>query len=62
MDAINTTGTTPDAFRYVFLQRPRCPVCESAELKTLRTNQVDGVTSRRTECRECRHKFFVIVE
>ena len=62
MDPTPTNGTMPDATRYVFIMKARCPVCESAELKTLRTNKVDGVTSRRTECRECRHKFFVIPE
>jgi hypothetical protein len=59
MDAIDTNA---DALRYVFIERPRCPVCSSPDLKTLRSVTADGVTSRRTECLGCHHKFFVVLD
>ncbi len=48
----------------VFIERPRCPVCESASLKTLRSiaDQGDGTSARRTACRKCGHRFTVVVE
>ncbi len=53
-----------ESLRYVFIARPRCPVCESANLHTIRsrTDRVEGVTTRRTICRGCGHKFFVVIE
>ncbi len=59
-----TTADAAESLRYVFVERPRCPVCESADLHTLRsrTDQAEGVTTRRTECRGCGHRFFVILE
>ena len=61
-----STQTTPDTSeltRYIFHSRPRCPACESPNLKTLRsTSQSDGSTTRRTLCRQCGHRFFIILE
>lgn len=52
-----------EAARYVFVERARCPVCGSANLQTVRSkNQGDGTIERRTQCRGCHHKFFVVVE
>ena len=52
-----------DSLRYVFVERPRCPACGSGDLQTIRSqNQHDGTTSRRTWCKVCNHRFFVIVE
>lgn len=57
------TTTQPDGTRYIFVVRPRCPVCESPDLKTLRSaKSLDGSVSRRTVCVGCGHRFFVIVE
>ena len=54
---------TTDTMRYIFLERPRCPVCDSCDLQTLRSQrQSDGSTKRRTQCKTCRHKFFIILE
>ncbi len=49
--------------RYVFIQRPRCPRCASPDLKTQKTidNGDDSIT-RETKCRECNHRFFIVVE
>jgi len=55
---------TADApLRYVFIDRPRCPACDSTDLQTIRSqDQHDGTTARRTTCKACGHRFFVIVE
>jgi hypothetical protein len=66
---MNTTGpdaNADDSLRYVFIQRiiVQCPGCHSTDLKTLRskTDKSDGSVSRRTLCKACGHRFFVIVE
>jgi len=52
-----------ESVRYVFIERARCPACGSTDLQTIRSRpQGDGTTERRTQCRGCHHKFFVIVE
>lgn len=49
--------------RYVFIEKARCPVCDSADLQTIRSeDQGDGSVKRRTVCRDCSHKFFVVAE
>lgn len=59
--ADDPTGT--DALRYVFVERARCPACGSADLQTVRSkDQGDGTVERRTQCRGCFHRFFVVVE
>ncbi len=56
-------ASTDDLLRYVYIERPRCPVCGSADLRTLRSkDQGDGSVSRRTACQACGRRFFVIVE
>jgi len=59
------TQTEPsgDVGRYVFVTKARCPECGSADLQTKRSKtQADGSIERRTWCRGCNHKFFVILE
>jgi hypothetical protein len=54
-------GAEPD--RYVFIERAKCPACDSPNLQTIRSQrQDDGTTRRRTRCRTCEHLFFVVVE
>jgi DNA-directed RNA polymerase subunit M/transcription elongation factor TFIIS len=49
--------------RYVFVERPRCPICNSAKLRTVRTERHgDESVTRHTRCCDCRAKFFVVVE
>jgi len=49
--------------RYVFLERPRCPKCGGADLQTIRSQRhPDGTVERRTQCRLCFHRFFVVWE
>ena len=48
----------PAGSRYVFVSRPKCPLCGATKLKTLRTQQQgDGTISRRTLCLACGHRF-----
>ncbi|MEX0774674.1 MAG: hypothetical protein WD042_03050 [Phycisphaeraceae bacterium] len=48
----------------LYLERPRCPACESPDLRTLRSvaNQGDGSTRRRTVCKSCGHRFSIVIE
>ncbi len=64
MSTIGQDATKDDSRRYVFIERPRCPECGSTHLRTIRSksDKNDGSTSRRTVCKACGHKFFVIVE
>ena len=50
--------------RYVFVTRPRCPECNSAELRAYKTiKSEDGlVVTRYTLCLKCRHRFLTISE
>ena len=61
-----TTDTEPmagESLRYVYIERARCPACGSADLQTIRSkDQGDGTVARRTQCRQCFHKFVVVVE
>jgi hypothetical protein len=64
-DGTNTTDDPAGAEwdRLVFIVRPRCPRCGSADLQTIRSkDQGDGTVERRTQCRSCFHRFFVVVE
>ena len=62
----NVEASTTDAAeldRYVYIRRARCPICESPELKTQKTvDNGDDSLTRETKCRECGHRFFVVVE
>jgi len=52
-----------ESLRYVFVERPRCPACGSADLKTNKTTRdPDGSACRDTKCRDCGWHFFVVVE
>ena len=48
----------------VFLERPRCPVCECHELETVRSygDQGDGSLLQRKRCKDCGHKFKIVWE
>lgn len=47
----------------VYVERPRCPYCDSVDLATKRTrSEADGSASRSTHCRDCGKRFLVIVE
>lgn len=47
----------------VFIERPKCPTCGSAELKTRRTTRnEDASVSRDTVCQECDQHFIVVVD
>lgn len=60
VDISNDAG---ERLRYVFIEKARCPACGSAALQTIRSkDQGDGTTERRTQCRVCFHRFFVVVE
>lgn len=49
--------------RYVFLERPRCPECESTSLQTIRSQlQEDDSRKRTIRCRVCGTRFFLILE
>ena len=62
-DDQHQNASTDDSLRYVYIERPRCPVCGSTNLQTIRSkDQRDGSVSRRTACKECGHRFFVIVD
>jgi hypothetical protein len=55
--------TGAERFRYVYVERPRCPSCGSASLLAIRSkSHDDGTTERRVQCQGCYHKFFLILE
>ena len=59
----STDGDPAESMRYVYIERPRCPLCDSVSLKTVHSeDQNDGSVKRDTRCRDCGHRFFVVVE
>ena len=61
MDATTDNPPRGEHDRYVFLPLPRCPLCESLDLKLLRTEHRDELSiTRRFRCTECKHVFFVV--
>lgn len=53
----------PRPDRYVFIQRPRCPQCESLDLQTTKSKMGDDCSRMRwTRCRSCNHRFIVVAE
>ena len=67
MTAPTTTDVTitdaSEADRYVFCDRPRCPLCGGVRLRIIRSWKDSEVESRQwKECRneECGHRFFVV--
>ena len=58
-----STSDAAESLRYIFVERPRCPRCGSPALKTQKTvNHGDDSITRETKCRDCGHRFFVVVE
>jgi transcriptional regulator NrdR family protein len=56
-------GGGDDRYRYVYIERARCPRCRSADLQSYRsTRDGDGSTSRHTQCRACAWRFIVVIE
>lgn len=64
-----------EADRYVFCERPRCPLCGNTDLKTTRslgaddsdrpldrTRQRRRNDSQRKRCQVCGHKFILVWE
>lgn len=55
--------TRRDDLPVVVVPRPRCPNCQSYDLKTQRSvKDSDGSSTRDTRCRRCRTRFILIVE
>ncbi len=63
-DATPNDDRPRDEREIVTFERPRCPECNSLNLKTNRTvaTDGDGVATRDTRCRACGIRFFVIAE
>ena len=58
-----TDNTTTDPEKWVFMDRAQCPVCESKDLKTIRsTRSNDGSSCQRKECGGCGHRFWLVWE
>lgn len=56
-------ATSPAHDDYVFVLRPRCPGCNSVELRIYKSiSQDDGSVLRYVFCRECGRRFKVIAE
>lgn len=52
-----------DGLRYVFVDRPRCPSCNCAELSAAIRSKRDGdATIQRRECLDCSHRFWLVWE
>ena len=50
-----------DDHRYVYANRPRCPVCRSSDLQTTRSiDNGDGTRTQSKHCRTCDHSFELI--
>jgi hypothetical protein len=60
----NSTETDQsEGGRYVFCVLPRCPVCDSTRLETVRTEQHgDDAKVHRKKCKACLKRFFVVWE
>jgi len=48
--------------RYVFVDRPRCPECQSVNLKPYRTTTDGETISRHEACQTCGTKFILVLE
>ena len=47
----------------VFLERPRCSLCESTDLETIRSyDQGDGSIMHRKRCKKCDYRFKIVFE
>ena len=48
---------------FIFVERPRCPLCGSRELKTYRsTSHDDGTRERHARCVSCGQRSRLIIE
>jgi hypothetical protein len=57
------TGNERKAPAYLFVRLPRCPECESVELKVYRTiANGDGSRTRYVKCAECGENAILVVE
>lgn len=60
---MKTQTTTEPLERYIYAERPRCPVCGSIRLLAYRTTRhADGAVSRYTKCADCGEKIIVVLE
>jgi len=64
---MSTAGTNPPRTaaeaRYVYVERPRCPECQSVRILAYKTiDQGDGSLTRYTCCRDCQAKFILVLE
>lgn len=56
-------GSSRGRLPTVFIDRARCPACDSTQLKTLRSAAGgDGSVTRRTICLNCETRFDLVVE
>jgi hypothetical protein len=61
--AVSLPEDSSEPDRYVFCERPRCPICECTDLQTLRSQKNgDGTITQRKRCRSCDHRFSVVWE
>ena len=58
-----TMHTSKAEPRYVYVERPRCPECQSVQILAYKTiDGGDGSLSRYTLCRSCHAKFILVME
>jgi hypothetical protein len=63
MTTTRKTDAPPRHPVIVFIERARCPACDSPNLRTYRsTDQHDGSTLRHCVCRDCLTRIHVVVE
>ncbi len=61
IDPREPTGN--DEERYVFVEIPRCPVCEKTKFRSLKSiDQGDGSRKKTSICKACGCRFFIILE
>jgi len=63
-DMAATDNDVAEWGRIVFCLKPRCPICGSDNLRTLksRPQESDGSRTRETVCRDCHHNFLLVIE
>ena len=63
MPGVRSILPLDNPMRYVYIARPRCPVCESVEVRPYKTiKNGDGTKGRYTRCLSCGARFIVVVE
>ena len=49
--------------RYVYVVRPRCPACNSCNVRVYKTRTHEGdIVTRYSICCACEHRFVVVAE